>query len=782
MINTITSADNTSVSRKFYWGVFAAGLLIFLISAIPFAIENSGIFFYYGDFNSQQIPFMLHLTKNISGFNFPQYDFMAGTGLDYLNAYSFYNMFSPFTLLTAIIPEAARLYTYVFVIALKFGVCSVSAFHYARRFCKRNETAFIAALLYTFSGSQMVNFIYHYLDGFAFFPFLLSSLEEAVIDKKRGRFGFVVAVCALTNYYIFGTAVVFIVIYFLVRLTDRSFRISFKDFLCLGTESVLGVLAAGIVIFPAAVMLLNSPKYDAGFENIGQMLIYETPWRYPRIIQAYFMAPDMMGYTNFFPDYKGFYPYGSRFSSLSAFIPFFGMSGVYAFISANRKSWQTKLVAICITASFIPLLNSLFSMGNTIYYARWLFAPTLVMAVMTACAIENEPKHFRVGLIVNTAVVVMITIFGIAFPIEKLTRWQSGAYYSLIQNWVQIILTLSGLCVTALIMFRMKRDESFYQKVMVLTILFVFALSETTLLFGIGNTPYPSYTITSYTKQPDFKGKDYGSRIALDDSNSNRNLIWETGCNFTFNSTLNPYFAEYLECLEIQSGDITSCYPLCCLLSVEEFVTITPSTEYAQGFSEECEFSRESNGYKIFTPFDFIPMGFCYDYCISRNEWLKLPVDDRKNAAIKAMIVDNVTDVSDYLEEISAAELTEMSYGEISDECTKRAVKSAYRYSTSDDTATAEITLENPELVFFSIAYDKNFTAYVDGEKSEIIKSNIGFMSVAVPEGTHTIELVYHSDERTFGFVMSITGIAGLVVYTVILKIAVPKKAKQIVQ
>ncbi len=55
----------------------AAGMLIFLLAAIPFAFDNKGIFFYYGDFNSQQLPLMLHLTENISAFKFPQYDFMA---------------------------------------------------------------------------------------------------------------------------------------------------------------------------------------------------------------------------------------------------------------------------------------------------------------------------------------------------------------------------------------------------------------------------------------------------------------------------------------------------------------------------------------------------------------------------------------------------------------------------------------------------------------------------------------------------------------------------------
>ena len=55
-------------------------------------------------------------------------------------------------------------------------------------------------------------------------------------------------------------------------------------------------------------------------------------------------------------------------------------------------------------------------------------------------------------------------------------------------------------------------------------------------------------------------------------------------------------------------------------------------------------------------------------------------------------------------------------------------------------------------------------------------------MAVPVSEGTHTIELVYHSDERTIGIIMSIIGITGLAFYAAIMKMFAVKKTKQITQ
>ena len=176
------------------------------------------IFYLHSDFNAQQIPFTIYLQQNLRNLSIPQYDFYAGTGLDFIEAYGFYNLFSPFMLLHAVFPSEWTIYLIPFIIALKFGFCSLFTYIYALRFCKNKDYALIAGLLYTFSGYQMVNFVFHYLDALVFFPLLLYTLELAVVEKKRACFGITAAICAFTNYYIFGTEVVFLVLYFFIRL------------------------------------------------------------------------------------------------------------------------------------------------------------------------------------------------------------------------------------------------------------------------------------------------------------------------------------------------------------------------------------------------------------------------------------------------------------------------------------------------------------------------------------------------------------------------------------
>lgn len=259
---------------------------MFLICSIPYIAENGFIMYFYGDFEAQQFPFLVYLRQILGDMTIPQYDFNAGLGMDFMDAYSFYNLFSPFTLITLLIPQKAVVYAMPFLISIKLGICCLNSYLYASRFCKEPSYALIAAMLYTFSGYQMTNFVFHYLDGIAFFPLLLYALELAVTEKHRSLFGIAVTLSALTNYYLFVIEVIFVIIYFLVRLTDSSFRINVKDFFCLGFEAIAGTAAAGIVLIPAVVCILNNPRFGGGYsaDNILEAVFYETPWRYARIL------------------------------------------------------------------------------------------------------------------------------------------------------------------------------------------------------------------------------------------------------------------------------------------------------------------------------------------------------------------------------------------------------------------------------------------------------------------------------------------------------------------
>lgn len=745
---------------------FLAGAMIFLVCLLPYTAENGFIMYFYGDFEAQQFPFLVYLRQILGDMTIPQYDFNAGLGMDFMDAYSFYNLFSPFTLITLLIPQRAVIYAMPFLISIKLGVCCLNGYLYASRFCKEPSYAIIAAMLYTFSGYQMTNFVFHYMDGIAFFPLLLYALETAVTEKRRGLFGIAVALSALTNYYLFVIEVIFIIIYFLIRLTDSSFRINTKDFLCLGFEALAGTAAAGIVLLPAVVCILGSPRFGEGYslDNILQALFYETPWRYARILQSAFTIPDTQGYTNIFPDFRGEYPAGSRWSSQASYLPMFGMSGVIAFVCTEKKSWQTRLIAICGAIAIIPILNSIFSLGRTTYYARWFFAPVLIMSVMTAAALEKKPSAFKVGIIINGVIAAALTVFTVIFPMEKLSMWEIGAYYSDTQKYTNLILTAAGLVLTAILIFAFKKDTSYPKKAAALVIGASFVLMESTMLYGMGENRTPYTAVKTRTSYPALESTDYGKRITAASRFDNLNLLWGESSLYIFNSAVSPSINEYCEAIGIDYYDIYSDHTTECLCSVKELVADSGSL---LEFSDKHIFKEQQDIYYIYENPDFIPMGFSYDYCISRERFDSLNTDIKKHIMLKAMVVENVEEVSDHLEEIPEEEIYLLDDENFSAECEKRRESYADSFSSDNNGFTAEIALDKDELVFFSVAYSDSFAAYVDGEPVDIINANIGFMAAAVPSGAHTVRFEYHSKTRTVGQALSVFGISSLAFYII---------------
>lgn len=86
------------------------------------------------------------------------------------------------------------------------------------------------------------------------------------------------------------------------------------------------------------------------------------------------------------------------------------------------------------------------------------------------------------------------------------------------------------------------------------------------------------------------------------------------------------------------------------------------------------------------------------------------------------------------------------------------------------DSCTLEVTVnaEEESALFTTIPYEKGWSAYVDGKKSEVQTAvNGAFMCIKVPEGEHTVKLVYLPEGFQVGIIISLCGaalLAGMIV------------------
>ncbi len=85
--------------------------------------------------------------------------------------------------------------------------------------------------------------------------------------------------------------------------------------------------------------------------------------------------------------------------------------------------------------------------------------------------------------------------------------------------------------------------------------------------------------------------------------------------------------------------------------------------------------------------------------------------------------------------------------------------------SHATNTVTGSVSLSSDSLVLYSIPYSKGWSAYVDGEKADLIQADVMYMAVPVSAGEHTITLKYHTPGLKAGCIISLVSFIILLIY-----------------
>lgn len=88
----------------------------------------------------------------------------------------------------------------------------------------------------------------------------------------------------------------------------------------------------------------------------------------------------------------------------------------------------------------------------------------------------------------------------------------------------------------------------------------------------------------------------------------------------------------------------------------------------------------------------------------------------------------------------------------------------------SDNKVTGDINITEDGYMTISIPYDKNFHIYVDSKEVEYEKVNTVFLGFKINKGYHQIEVVYKNKMIMIGRITSIGGLLSLVIYLLLTK------------
>lgn len=809
-INSIRTLKNITRS-KYGLKAFLLGLLISALLFVPVIIENNGVMMYYGDFNVQEIPFYQMIHDALQSGN-SSWSSTTDLGSPVLSSYSFYLLGSPFFLLTLLFPSEAVPFLIGPIFILKFALCSFTAYIYLKRYVKNKNLAVAGGLLYAFSGFSIYNiFFFHFHEPMIIFPILLYCVDEFMYNGRKGVVAPAVFASCTLNYYFFAGMAVFTIIYWLLLVFTNNYKLTLKKLLLFLFEVILGVAATAFIVLPTILFISKNPRLSELPEGYSA-LVYDKPQRYWYIILSFFFPPELAAEPNFTPDVD------SDWASVSGWLPLVGMTGVIGYLQLKKRDWIKKLILILVIFALIPVLNSSFQLFNTgIFYARWYYTLVLIMALATIKALENRETDWLRALCFSGLITAFAALFIGLMP-EKVYDDYGDYKYTKIglednmpRFWIYVAIALFSLLLFAVIIFKFKNSKRF-------TTVFtagicVISLISSTYIVQTGNTLDGGDN--AFIRKNLIGASD---SVKLTDIKNARSDFYESIDNSAmylnipsiqaFHSVVSPYIMMFYKTLgitrDVCSEPDTDLYGLRGLLSCKYLFCDKREKFVDDGKSEMPGWSylKDIKGYKVYKNENYVPMGFMYDKFITKSELKNIDEELRSEAYLKAMVLSNndvlkFSKLTNYTEsdiqEItkdktrsknkykSKSESFEYGKENYKNDCKKLRENSCSSFKYTKDGFKASIDNKGKDnLLFFSVPYDDGWSAFVNGKKAEIIRSNIGFMSVYIEgEKKSEIEFKYYPPAFRIGIIITIIcGIIFVMYISVLIMVKTKKKKK----
>ena len=701
--------------NKFLLTVCLCALTAALIF-LPFYLLDGGFFHYAGDFNSQQISFYRYMNGFLKGLSYPDgagsvrntFSWATDLGSGAMNAYSFYLYGSPFFWFSLLFPQQWLPYLMVPLLVLKFAAAGGGAYLYLRRYVQNQNYAVLGAVLYAFSGWGLYNiFFNHFIDVLALFPWMLWALDETIYNGRHGLFAFWVGINLLNNYFFFIGQVLFLIIYFLCKVSAGDLKLTPRLFGHLAFESVLGAALGFVILWPAVLSLLQNPRTIDLSSGWG-FLTYSKPQQYLAILLSWILPPDSPYMTSIWSEGV------IKWTSMSAYLPLCSLAGAAAYWQAKHGDSKKRIVATCAIFALVPVLNSAFYALNSSYYARWFYMPVLILAAMTVNALEDHNTDLDTPARGLGWIMLATLAFALVPVLDNDTgTWSLGVLKNPGQYFVVLGFGLGGLLLYRLICQKWRADSRFAQRMTAAVVAFACVFSMVHI--GIGKFGQ-WYTDSDLVEQDnnalllkeDLPEGDY--RVDTYKIHDNIGMWLDKSCLQYFGSTAAPSILSFYPALgvkrDVRSEPELSNYALRGLLSVEYLIT-TPEqqADFESQAADGWAYYDELDGFVLYKNKNYVPMGFAYDYYVTEETYGQANKNSRANLLMRAMVLsdEDAAAYGQYLTELPEEKQSELTYEAYVQDCNDRRAQACSMFQMKNAGFNAESTLEHANLVCFSV-------------------------------------------------------------------------------
>lgn len=444
--------------KERWFSTFIITLLISGIIILPFVFKKPEFFTSFFEQGSYQIPFY-RLTLSFSG---------STLAHSILNAVG-YAFGSPISFMLGFAPQNMWAYICAFIYIFRFAAAALTAYFFIRRFTYTPEAARLGGILYAFCSCVAGGVLTNQLQmAVVFFPLVLLALENLLTENKRVVFALLMFLVSILNPFAAGSIVVFVILYFVIRVTAKGVKVNLGRILTCVAELLFGLLSAALLLISTAFAAFKGGFLVNNF--IGtEATIYNNSLSYLSIFGSLFLPTDSMtnpvlfGYNNL----------------LGSWLPVFSVAGAAAFCGNNKGSAFKRILIASLVISFIPALNKTFSLFNPSLGFAFSYMPLLIMALTTVMALENREINLKGslgGVLAITVIFVAVTEFlpqiteqGLVFGIYNNAPQKEYLIRFSVLGGLAVISVLTGL---VLVSTAKKRNKTFFNIALIPTIVF----------------------------------------------------------------------------------------------------------------------------------------------------------------------------------------------------------------------------------------------------------------------------------------------------------------------
>ena len=711
-----------------YCKVFFLSLLIGLVMLLPNIIKNKGLLLLSGDFQTQQIAFNININNEFKNGN-NLYTFNNDLGSSIAEGYSFYSVANPLFLLSLIFPAEWYPYLISVFLVLKYALTGLFAYIYLKDFVKRKELAILGALLYTFSGFQIVNMLFfHYHELVMLFPLFLYSIDKLFKDNKKGLFAIMFAVTILTNYIFAFGELIFLVIYLIVNGICKRFKYTPKNIFRFLFELLIGIGLSLCILIPSAISMLSNPR-------VGNTLDLKEYFLYPftqyiKIFQSILIPTDIINNASLINK--------TNWSACEMWIPFFGILLACVYIIKKKKDYISIIAIILLVFMFIPLLNSSFTMFNTQYYARWFYMPSIFIAIMTIKVLD-ERMELKKGIVLFKIIWELYIIFAVIYILYIVKTLEIINYYYIFS----VCLSLASIFIAIFVIKKYYKSD----KISLLIIPVIICI----LLEGYHYIYYQSNHDLKYDENQlyikalnnDLMEDDEFYRVKYVGCIYNMNLYFNEASIDSFNSSIAPSVFKVYNSLGIYRKQNTSVS-----LQYKELIDFL-STKYIVACNSQdltkygYKYLYKKGSYTVYLNEQYQDMGIIFNNVVTNEEFNSIyTVLEKTKVYASNYITDDKSEII-------------VNNSKVLNSFSKRIDNGLY----------SELELSDDATVVYTIPYDDNFVIKVNNVKTDYFEINNGLIGINLTKGNNEVKIVYEATNFKKGLLIGFICLILLLLY-----------------